>query len=242
MNRTEHLHALTESSRRTGTRGRTADGLAEEFEVTTRTIKRDLAALEAGGLPVWGRTGPGGGYGLAQGSSLPPVNFTAAQALALSAAVAVSTQAPFSDAARTATRKVLDVLDPFARRRATDLSHRVWVDVGPSAPRRVMSVLEEALIDQVTVNLAYTDAQGHSTRREVEPMIFTSPAAGGCSSGGAGYVTTSDGSTCPASRPRRQPVNVAPAIMSARSAPHPSKHDRSAFDPAPARSTIGERA
>jgi len=96
------------------------------------------------------------------------VNFTAAQALALSAAVAVSTQAPFSDAAR----KVLDVLDPLVRRRATDLSHRVWVDVGTSAPRRVMSVLEQALVDQVTVNLAYTDAQGRSTRREVEPMIF----------------------------------------------------------------------
>jgi predicted DNA-binding transcriptional regulator YafY len=61
---------------------------------------------------------------------------------------------------------------PAARRRAAALSHRIWADVGPSAPRRVMSVLEEALIDQVTVNLTYTDAQGRSTRREVEPMIF----------------------------------------------------------------------
>ncbi len=172
MNRTERLHALTEALRRADARGRTAEQLADEFEVTSRTIKRDLAALEASGLPVWGRTGPGGGYGLAQGSSLPPVNFTAAQALALSAAVAASAQAPFSDAARTATRKVLDVLDPLAHRRATDLSHRVWVDVGPSAPRRVMSVLERALVDQVTVNLAYTDTQGRSTRRKVEPMIF----------------------------------------------------------------------
>ena len=172
MNRTERLHALTESLRRAGPRGRTAQQLADEFEVTTRTVKRDLAALAAGGLPVWGRTGPGGGYGLAASSSLPPVNFTAAQALALTAAVAVTAQAPFSDLARTATRKVLDVLDPAARRRAAALSHRIWVDVGPSAPRRVMSVLEEALIDQVTVNLTYTDAQGRSTRREVEPMIF----------------------------------------------------------------------
>jgi len=169
VNRIERLHALTESLRRAGARGRTAEQLADEFEVTSRTIKRDLAALEASGLPVWGRTGPGGGYGLAQGSSLPPVNFTAAQALALSAAVAVSTQAPFSDAARTATRKVLD---PLTRRQATDLGHRVWVDVGPSAPRRVMSMLEQALVEQVTVNLAYTDAQGRSTLREVEPIIF----------------------------------------------------------------------
>ncbi|MCW2902778.1 MAG: hypothetical protein JWO67_5043 [Streptosporangiaceae bacterium] len=172
MNRTERLHALAESLRRAGPRGLTAQQLAEEFEVTTRTIKRDLAALEAGGLPVWGRAGPGGGYGLAETSSLPPVNFTAAQALALNAAMAAAAQAPFSDSARAAARKVLDVLDPVSRRRATELSQRVWVNVQPSAPRALMSVLEQALFDQVTVNLSYTDAQGRSTRREVEPMIF----------------------------------------------------------------------
>lgn len=116
MNRTERLHAVAESLRRAGPSGRTAHQLAEEFEVTTRTTKRDLAALEAGGLPVWARTGPGGGYGLAETSSLPPVNFTAAQALALSAALAAAAQAPFSDSARTATGKVLDVLGPTARR------------------------------------------------------------------------------------------------------------------------------
>lgn len=140
--------------------------------MTSRTIKRDIATLEAGGLPVWGRTGPGGGYGLAESASLPPVNFTPAQALALSAAVAATTQAPFSDSARTAARKVLDVLDPVVRRRAIDLSRRVWVNVGPSASRRVMSALEQALLAQVTVNLTYIDAQGQRTRREVEPMIF----------------------------------------------------------------------
>lgn len=172
MNRTERLHALTESLRRAGARGRTAQQLADEFEVTTRTIKRDLAALEAGGLPIWGRTGPGGGYGLAERSSLPPVNLTAAQALALRAAVAVTTQAPFAASARAATRKVLDVLDPVARRRAIDLSDRIWVNVEPSASRRAMSALEQALPDQVTVNLTYTDAQGQRTSREVEPMIF----------------------------------------------------------------------
>ena len=172
MKRGERLHALSESLRRAGRRGRTAQQLADEFEVTARTVKRDLAALAAGGLPIWGRTGPGGGYGLAGASSLPPVNFTAPQALALSAAVTVAAQAPFADSARAATRKVLDALDPASRRRAAELSRRMWVDVGPSAPRRVLSAVEQALLDQVTVNLAYTDANGATTRREVEPMIF----------------------------------------------------------------------
>ena len=172
MKRSEHLQSLTESLRRAGSRGCTAQQLADGFEVTIRTIKRDISALEAGGLPVWARTGPGGGYGLTEMFRLPPVNLTASQALALSAAVATAAQAPFSDSARASILKVLDVLDPVSRRKAAELSSRVWVDVGPSADRRVMSALEQATVDQVTVNLTYTDAEGQTTRREVEPMIF----------------------------------------------------------------------
>lgn len=172
MNRTDRLHAMTESLRRAGARGCTAAQLATQFEVTTRTVKRDLAALKAGGLPIWGRTGPGGGYGLAERSSLPPINLTAGQALEPTAAVAVTVHAPFSGAARAAARKVLDVLDPAARRRAAELSQRIWVNTEPSAPLRVLPPLDQALLDQVTVNLTYIDAAGQSTRREVEPMIF----------------------------------------------------------------------
>ncbi|GAA4373009.1 hypothetical protein GCM10023166_23380 [Paeniglutamicibacter cryotolerans] len=60
----------------------------------------------------------------------------------------------------------------MARRRAEQMSHRVWVDVEPGAPRHVMSVLEHALIEQVSININYLDAGGTPTRREVEPMIF----------------------------------------------------------------------
>jgi predicted DNA-binding transcriptional regulator YafY len=172
VNRTDRLHAIGEALRRGGRRGRTADSLAAEFEVSTRTIKRDLASLMAQGLPMWARTGPGGGYVLDERGSLPPVNLTAAQAVALSAAVAVASGAPFGDAARAATRKVLDVVDPATRSRAQALAKRVWVDVGPGAPRRIMTALEGALAEQVTVNLTYEDSDGRVTRREVEPMIF----------------------------------------------------------------------
>ena len=172
MNRTDRLHAIGEALRRAGRRGRTADSLADEFEVSTRTIKRDLASLTAQGLPMRARTGPGGGYVLDERGSLPPVNLTAAQVVALSAAVAASSGAPFGDAARAATRKVLDVVDPDTRSRAQALAKRVWVDVGPGAPRRIMTALEAALAGRVTVHLTYVDAAGRATRREVEPMIF----------------------------------------------------------------------
>ncbi len=52
MKRAERLHALSEMLRRSGTQGRTAERLAREFEVSVRTIKRDLAALATSGAPV----------------------------------------------------------------------------------------------------------------------------------------------------------------------------------------------
>ena len=49
-------------------RGRlTAEYLAEEFEVSVRTIYRDIDALSAAGIPVYGDSGPGGGFRLLEG-------------------------------------------------------------------------------------------------------------------------------------------------------------------------------
>lgn len=49
-------------------RGRmTAEALAEEFEVSVRTIYRDLEDLGAAGIPVHGEPGPGGGFALVDG-------------------------------------------------------------------------------------------------------------------------------------------------------------------------------
>ncbi len=96
MNRTDRLHALGEELRRAGPRGRTAARLAGWLEVSTRTIKRDVAALQQAGLPVWAQAGPGGGYVLDEAATLPPVNLTSAQAVALAVALAAQADAPYA--------------------------------------------------------------------------------------------------------------------------------------------------
>ncbi len=45
MNRIERLYALVEELRAAGPRGRTARQLADHFEVSVRTVERDLSAL-----------------------------------------------------------------------------------------------------------------------------------------------------------------------------------------------------
>lgn len=170
MKRAERFHALSETLRRSGPRGCTAERLAQEFGVSVRTIKRDLAALERSGAPVWSRPGPGGGYGLAAGAT--PVALSPAQAVALLAAVAAAPDAPYSDLAAAGVAKVVDVLDPRTRARAEELAGRVWVDPPMPSSRAVRSVLEDALLDQRVVRLRYTDADGRETSRDVEPVLF----------------------------------------------------------------------
>lgn len=175
MRRAERLHALTEMLRRSGSRGCTAERLAAEFDVSVRTIKRDLAALDRSGAPVWSRPGPGGGYGLSARANLPPVSLSPAQAVALLAAVSAAPDAPYADLASAGIQKILDVLDPRTRARADALADRVWVDAPPSsAARTVRSALEEAMTEQRVVRIRYTSGEGSTTTRDVEPVMFGS--------------------------------------------------------------------
>lgn len=160
--------------RRSGSRGCSAERLAREFEVSVRTVKRDLAALERSGAPLWSRPGPGGGYGLAVGASLPPVSLSPAQAVALMAAVSAAPDAPYADLAAAGVRKILDVLDPHTRARADELAHRVWVDAPRASSRAIRSALEEAMAEQRVVRIRYTARDGSTTTRDVEPVLFAS--------------------------------------------------------------------
>ena len=174
MRRTERLHALSEMLRRSGARGVSAERLAREFEVSVRTVKRDLDALENSGAPIWSRPGPGGGYGLAEGATLPPVTLSPAQAVALMAAVSAAPDAPYADLATAGVRKIMDVLDPRTRAQADELAHRVWVDAPPSSSRAVRSALEEAMAEQRVARIRYTSPDGTTTTRDVEPVLFAS--------------------------------------------------------------------
>jgi predicted DNA-binding transcriptional regulator YafY len=174
VKRAERLHALSEMLRRNGSRGCSAERLSREFSVSVRTVKRDLAALENSGAPVWSRPGPGGGYGLAVGASLPPVSLSSAQAVALMAAVSAAPDAPYSDLATAGIQKILDVLDPRTRARADGLAGRVWVNAPPSASRTIRSALENGMAEQRVIRISYTSSVGSTTTRDVEPVLFAS--------------------------------------------------------------------
>ena len=83
MNRTDRLYALVEELRAVAPRPRSARRLAERFEVSVRTIERDIGALQQAGLPIWAEPGRTGGYVIDASATLGPAGFTLDEALAI---------------------------------------------------------------------------------------------------------------------------------------------------------------
>ncbi|MBK5224679.1 MAG: HTH domain-containing protein [Acidimicrobiia bacterium] len=96
MNRTDRLYAIVEELRAVAPRPVSATRMAERFEVSVRTIERDILALQEGGVPVWAERGRNGGYAIDTRSTLPPLNLDADEALAVMIALAAMPPAPFT--------------------------------------------------------------------------------------------------------------------------------------------------
>lgn len=176
VNRTDRLYAIVEELRAKAPRAWTARQLALHFEVSTRTIERDVLALQEAGVPIWATSGPGGSYTVDPAMTLPPLNFTADEALAIAVTLAVAGRMPFGQAARTAMVKVVAAMPPGTRERARELVGRVHsMGCGEGgAERQAMRVVEQAIVDGVVVELDYTDKDGVTTTRAVEPFGLTS--------------------------------------------------------------------
>ncbi|KAA1424683.1 WYL domain-containing protein [Mumia zhuanghuii] len=174
MNRTDRLYGIREELRRAGAQGRTAEQLAATYEVSVRTIKRDVSALQHGGFPVWARLGRTGGYVVDPAATLPPVNFTDSEVSGLAAAISAHRGQPFDGQARAALAKVLGVMEPQARRRASALTERIWIDhADPGAgDTRSRRALEQALVDRRVLSLRYRGADGAVSERRVDPQIL----------------------------------------------------------------------
>lgn len=153
-------------------RPRSARWLAERFEVSVRTIERDISALQQSGVPIWAEPGRAGGYCIAREHTLPPVNFTPQEAMAMAVALQSMGAAPFRPAAETAMRKLVFAMNSDDAQAARDLAARVHFLRDDLVPDRVPRLIADALAHPRVLRIAYSDRAGAQTHRDIEPLGY----------------------------------------------------------------------
>ena len=169
MRRADRLFRLVQTLR--GGRLWTAARLAEAMEVSERTVYRDIADLQASGVPIDGAAGVG--YLMRSGYDLPPLMFTHEEitALVLGARLVVAWGGVEMVAgARDALSKIESVLP--RREEARDALERLQAPpVGlPTVERERLDLLDRAARERRVIALRYEAPGGARTMRRVHPL------------------------------------------------------------------------
>tara|TARA_R110002020_G_scaffold156117_8_gene337694 strand:- start:24080 stop:24784 length:705 start_codon:yes stop_codon:yes gene_type:complete len=155
---------------RAASRPMTAEALSQKLEVSTRTIYRDIAALQMMSTPIEGEAGIG--YMMRRGYDLPPLNFDLEEIEALRVGLALLSRTGDSALQRAAHRiheKVEALHGPAD-----------WLLVAPwGAPLDdpakgcvSVSTLRDAIRGEQKLRLTYHDEQGCRTVRTVRPLAL----------------------------------------------------------------------
>jgi predicted DNA-binding transcriptional regulator YafY len=145
---------------------RTAGEIAQRFEVSRRTIQRDIDALCEMGIPIAAELGTSGGYSLPPDYSLPPLALTLHEALLLRLALSSLSQlseTPFKQERESLLAKVQILL---SRHEGEDLNHlqqALSLDV-PSRPYPTpfLDHLLESAHEQLWLSVTYRSEKGVS--------------------------------------------------------------------------------
>jgi predicted DNA-binding transcriptional regulator YafY len=159
MRKKSRLFAIAEMlrARRTGV---TAAQIAERFNVTLRTVYRDLQALQDAGMPIKADRGRGGGYALDTNYQLPPVNFTAREAALLVALARMASEQrlmPFPATLERAADKVRAALSTSAQRDLLSIIKDLQIVGVPSLPipASVREAIETAWFESRALRIVY---------------------------------------------------------------------------------------
>lgn len=155
----------------------TASELASKFSVSTRTIYRDIKALEQAGVPIL--TEEGKGYSLMEHYRLPPIMFTENQANALILAeqlVLKNKDTSFIKDYSEAIDKIKAVLKHSTKDKANLLAERTRFSQNINRERSSsnLSELQFALTNFNLARIEYANEADITTNRLIEPFALLS--------------------------------------------------------------------
>lgn len=174
MRKADRLNALVHYLRRMHY-AVTAETLAKEFEVSVRTLYRDIQDLQDSGVPIIGEAGVG--YVIDKTYHLPPIMFNQdeVEAIALGINMVCNwTDELFAQKAQSAYQKIQATLNP-------QMLHELSQITTFSAPSHYkipwevsFTEVRECIRKKQYVSFDYRDLSDNTTRRTIRPLALTS--------------------------------------------------------------------
>jgi len=149
----------------------TAEKIADKFDISIRTVYRDVKALGEIGIPV--SFEPNKGYFIVQGFFLPPVSFSTEEANAL--VLVASLAERFGDMSiakhsNNALQKIRAILRAHDKEHAEKMSTKIKVINPDQKCLEYLAPLQKSINESTMVEIEYTDAQQKKSKREIEPI------------------------------------------------------------------------
>jgi predicted DNA-binding transcriptional regulator YafY len=149
--------------------------LSEQFEVSKRTIYRDLDSLEKAGVPIMAIEGKG--YSLMKGYNIPPVMFTESEANALifgEKMIAKTKDESLINEFNKATDKIKSVLRSSEKEKADFLASRTIIGKNWQEERtsNYLSDVQKALTNFQVIKVEYKKENENTSTRDIEPFAI----------------------------------------------------------------------
>lgn len=150
-----------------------AEKIAVKFNISVRTVYRDVKALCEQGIPVSFEAGRG--YFIVQGYFLPPVSFSSEEANAM--LLMESLVAGFADKSigkhySNALNKIKSVLRSGEKERLENLDHQIRFQIPECFHKNYeyLAGLQNAIASRQVINIEYQNKNNEVSKREVEPI------------------------------------------------------------------------
>jgi len=148
--------------------------IANKFEISKRTVYRDIKALEEAGIPIIKEEGKG--YSLMEGYNLPPVMFTTDEAntlITIEKLIQTNTDSSLIENYQNIITKIRAILKYSDKEKTELLSNRIGTTkkVTNQIKSNSLSLIQTSITDQIIIEIQYKSLYKEElTKREIEPL------------------------------------------------------------------------
>lgn len=150
----------------------TAKDLADHFEVSVRTIQRDVEAINMAGIPIVSYRGQFGGYGILDNYRIDK-NFLSDSEHKLLLSALEGINKAYED---KELKNIIEKLTSIKSVNSSIKDNKIIMDFSPwgfsKSLKAKVDIIRKAVDDKRVITFTYIDLNGNTTKREVEPALL----------------------------------------------------------------------